>query len=141
VGFKEILLHVAFMSVLIFCALIPCLALAETVARYRACAARRRVKAEQKAIALLKEWLSPAQRAQYERDGHFEVMGSHSGKRYRIRRAGHMNIDELSEHGALVTIWCFGPDGYLPVGDVMLAQKIALETNEKAALQVANSNH
>jgi hypothetical protein len=40
-----------------------------------------------------------------------------------------------------VAVWCFGPQGYLPVGDVMLAQKIALETNEKAALQVANSNH
>ena len=117
-------MHVAFMSVLIFCALIPCLALTETVARYRACAARRHVKAEQKALSLLKEWLSPAQRAQYERDGHFEV-----------------NIDEFSEHGALVAVWCFGPHGYLPVGDVMLAQKIALETNETAALQVANSNH
>ena len=139
--FEEALSHVAFIAGLIFCALIPCLALTEIVARHLACAARRRVKAEQRALALLKDWLSPTQLAQYEIDGHFEVMGSHSGKRYRIRRAGHMNIDELSEHGALVAVWCFGPHGYLPVGDVMLAQKIALETNEKAALQVANSNH
>jgi hypothetical protein len=141
VNFEEALSHVAFMLALIFCTMIPCLLLTETVARYRACAARHRLKAEQRALALLKDWLSPRQLAQYERDGHFEVMGSHSGKRYRIRRAGHMNIDELSEHGALVAIWCFGPHGYLPVGDVMLAQKIALETNEKVALQVANSNH
>ena len=98
------------------------------------------MKTEQKALALLKEWLSPAQLAQYERDGHFEVVGSHSGKRYRIRPARHMNIDEINEQGERVAaVWCFGPHGYLPVGDSMLAQKIALETDEKAALQVANS--
>jgi hypothetical protein len=34
--------------------------------------------------------------------------------------------------------WCFGPEGELPIGDVMLAQKIALENNEQAALGVAN---
>jgi len=30
------------------------------------------------------------------------------------------------------------PKGYLVAGDVMLAQKIALETNERRALTVAN---
>jgi hypothetical protein len=34
--------------------------------------------------------------------------------------------------------WCFVPSGHLVAGDVMLAQKIALETNERAALVVAN---
>jgi hypothetical protein len=34
--------------------------------------------------------------------------------------------------------WCFVPEGGLVAGDVMLAQKIALETNERAALAVAN---
>jgi hypothetical protein len=33
--------------------------------------------------------------------------------------------------------WCFVPEGNLVAGDVMLAQKIALETNERAALAVA----
>jgi hypothetical protein len=32
----------------------------------------------------------------------------------------------------------FGPAGYLPLADNMLAQKIALETDEQAALAVAN---
>jgi hypothetical protein len=31
------------------------------------------------------------------------------------------------------------PEGYLVAGDVMLAQKIALETNELGALKVANN--
>ena len=34
--------------------------------------------------------------------------------------------------------WCFVPLGYLVPGDVMLAQKIALETDEVAAVSVAN---
>jgi hypothetical protein len=49
-----------------------------------------------------------------------------------------MNIDELNERGTRIAVWCFGPEGPLPIGDVMLAQKLALETNEKAALAVAN---
>ena len=98
----------------------------------------RRGEAEQKALSLLKLWLSSAQLTQYESNGHFEVTGSHSGKRYRIRCARQMNVDELGEHGAKLGVWCFGPEGYLPVGDVMLAQKIALETDERAALAVAN---
>ena len=95
-------------------------------------------RAEEKAYALLEQWLSPAQLAQYENNGHFEVRGCHSGKRYRIRRARQMNIDELDEAGARSAAWCFGPEGNLPIGDVMLAQKIALENDEQTALAVAN---
>ena len=34
--------------------------------------------------------------------------------------------------------YCFVPKGNLVPGDVMLAQKIALETDELAALELAN---
>jgi hypothetical protein len=34
--------------------------------------------------------------------------------------------------------WCFEPQGGLAPGDVLLAQKIALETMEREALAVAN---
>jgi hypothetical protein len=51
-----------------------------------------------------------------------------------------MNVDELGKDGERITTLCFGPRGYLPFGDLMLAQKIALETDERAALQIANSN-
>jgi hypothetical protein len=95
-------------------------------------------KPEQKADALLNEWLCPEQRTTLERHGYFEVMGSHSGKCYRIRRGRNMNIDELGKDGAQVATWCFRPAGHLPLGDVMLAQKLALETDEQAALGVAN---
>jgi hypothetical protein len=39
---------------------------------------------------------------------------------------------------AQVCKWCFVPDGDLVAGDVMLAQKVALETNERGALSVAH---
>lgn len=48
-----------------------------------------------------------------------------------------MNVSELDRNGQEVARLCFVPDGRLPIGDVMLAQKIALETNEPGALKVA----
>jgi hypothetical protein len=133
----ELLLEMAFTSLLLLCILI--LGLTEGRWRYPDCAGRGR--AEEKARALLKEWLSPAQLAQYESDGYFQVTGSHSGKRYRVRRDRLMNVDELDGCGTRVAVWCFGPEGYLPVGDVMLTQKIALETDEQAAFVIANRSH
>ena len=134
----ELLLAVASPSLLILCALMmPGLILAEARRCYRD---RRRRQAAEKAQALLMEWLSPAQLAQYESNGYFEVTGSHSGKRYRIRRTGQMNVDELDESRARVVVWCFKPEGYLPVGDIMLAQKVMLETDERAALVIANQH-
>jgi hypothetical protein len=48
------------------------------------------------------------------------------------------NVHEIDEDGAPKMGWCFVPKGYLVPGDVMLAQKIALETSECAALAIAN---
>jgi hypothetical protein len=93
---------------------------------------------EQRANTLLKGWLCPEQRLMLDRRGYFEVTGSHTGKCYRIRRYSQMNIDELGKDGAPTAVWCFGPAGNLPLGDVMLTQKLALDTNEQAALAVAN---
>jgi len=94
--------------------------------------------AQKKGLALLKEWLSPAQREQYEKHKHFEVIGGATGKRYRIKHGRQQNIEELDKNGNPKCGWCFLPEGGLVAGDVMLAQKIALETNEKAALKIAN---
>jgi hypothetical protein len=85
VSLEEPLSHLTFVLVLMFCALLPSIALREIVAVYRICAARHHQEAEQKALALLKDWLLPTQLAQYESNGYFEAVGSHSGKRYRIR--------------------------------------------------------
>jgi hypothetical protein len=93
--------------------------------------------AAERGKALLKEWLSPEQRAQFEATRSFEVVGCHTGKRYRIEYGVATNVFETDEEGCPVMGWCFLPNGSLVAGDVMLAQKIALETDEKAALLVA----
>jgi len=89
-------------------------------------------------LELLKGWLSPEQFTQYNTKRYFEVTGCHSGKRYRISHGTSMNIHELDGAGCPCVGWCFAPKGYLVAGDVMLAQKIALETDERGALNVAN---
>src|SRR5215472_17346737 len=94
-------------------------------------------KSEAKAKALLKEWLSSEQLVQYEQNRWFEVVGSKTGKRYRIQERQQQNVYELDAEGRPIRGWCFMPKGNLATGDVMLAQKIALETDEKGAMQVA----
>jgi hypothetical protein len=49
-----------------------------------------------------------------------------------------MNVHEIDEAGRVKLALCFAPKGYLITGDVMLAQKISLETFEHRALAVAN---
>jgi hypothetical protein len=90
-------------------------------------------KREARGLELLKEWLSPEQFAQYDAKSYFEVTGCHSGKRYRISHGTSMNIHELDGAGCPCVGWCIAPKGYLVAGDVMLAQKIALETDERGA--------
>ena len=135
---SDCLLTAATFSVLLCALLTAAFDLVELRSRRGGRIASQCSKPDQKADALLKEWLSPEQRATLESYGHFEVRGSHTGKCYRIRRGRNMNIDEVSKKGDLGPVWCFGPVGHLPLGDVMLAQKLALETDEQATLAVAN---
>jgi hypothetical protein len=98
----------------------------------------RWTEAEEQAERLLVATLSPLQRAQYLAAGHFEVVGSHTGRRYRILRSAQMNIERLDRSGRRVELLCFIPEGSVPVGDVMLAQKFALELYELDAVNAAN---
>lgn len=90
--------------------------------------------AHQKSIELLKRWLPPKQLVQFEQSGWFEVAGSQSGDAYRITQQHNFNVIDLANRRKL----CFVPDGDLPIGDVMLAQKLAIENDEVAAIRVAN---
>ena len=91
---------------------------------------------------LLREWLSPDQRAQFDNKDYFEVVGCDSRRRYRIYNRMTLrnmtNIYEIDDAGRPIVGWCFLPAGQLVAADIMLAQKIALETNEHNALAVAN---
>ena len=94
---------------------------------------------EQRGLKLLREWLSQEQLAQYDAHRYFEVIGNHTGRRYRIYHGNGANVVELDDAALPRTGWCFVPRDHLVAGDVMLAQKIALETNERDALAAANN--
>jgi hypothetical protein len=104
---------------------------------FLACSQRNK-EADEKAVALFRSWLTPEQAKRWVSKKEIEVVGSHTRARYRIRCATAMNIDELDLSGKVVVQWCFAPQCNLAAGDVMLAQKIALETMEWNALASAN---
>ena len=97
-----------------------------------------KITKDARGLHLMRDWLSPDQRAEFDDKGSFDVVGCHSGKRYRIYRGTAQNVFELDDAGWLIVGLCFMPSGELVAGDVMLAQKIALETDESTALAVAN---
>lgn len=100
------------------------------------------LRASQRSIAGLREWLSPEQRADYDCDGYFFVQGGLTGRPYRIRHDTVFNVDEIDDLGKVTAKLCFGPapqGGFsFPLGDVLLQQKLALVHNESEALRIAN---
>jgi len=88
-------------------------------------------------MRLLNKNLTPSQRNQLEWRNYFEVVGSDTGTLYRIHLGDRMNVEQLDASGKRVQGLCFLPKGGLPVGDTMLAQKIALELFEIEALRRA----
>jgi hypothetical protein len=94
---------------------------------------------EARALRLMRDWLSLDQREQFDKSAYIEVIGCDSRKRYRIYHGiPPPNIYEIDDAGGLMAALCFMPHGHLAAGDIMLAQKIALETDEHRALAVAN---
>lgn len=93
--------------------------------------------AEGRSLRLLRDWLSPTQWAQFAANGYFEVVGGDTGKQYRIYAGAETNVCEIDEKGRPKLGLCFRPIGELPIGDVMLSQKIALEGHESGALAIA----
>lgn len=91
--------------------------------------------AEVKADALLAEFCDAMQRDQIEKKAEFIVL-TESGKRYRVKR--NQRVAELDSQGNLVAYYCIHPRESVPSGDVMLAQKLMLETEEARFLQIAN---
>jgi RNA polymerase sigma-70 factor, ECF subfamily len=95
-------------------------------------------KAHARGMRLLEENLTPAQHAQLKKHGHFDVIGGETRTRYRIKLGSQVNVKVLDGKGRAVRTLCFMPRGDLVIGDIMLAQKLALELFESGALKVAN---
>ena len=90
-------------------------------------------------MALLRSWLTTEQDRQWAARGEFEEVACDTGSRYLITYRAVMNVHQLDADGRQVKQWCFVPQGGLAHGDVLLAQKIALETMKAKTLAIANS--
>ena len=78
---------------------------------------------EARGIALLREWLSPMQRAQFDASKYFDVVGCDSGGRYRIHYGRVTNVHQIDEAGRPVMGWCFVPSGASSQGTSCLFKK------------------
>lgn len=97
-------------------------------------------RAKERSFELLKAWLDPQQLASFQEHQYFEVTGSDSGVRYRLRPQSAFGIEALTGRRK-GTLYCVVPTGAPALGDILLAQKIGLETNERATLARANKNY
>ena len=77
-------------------------------------------------LRLMRRWLSPDQRAEFDHSGSFEVVGCHSRKRYRIYRGTAQNVFEIDDAGWLIVGLCFMPSGELVAGDGSFAENTAV---------------
>lgn len=111
-----------------------------TATQYRAAERERKMRREEgakKATELLLKFLSPEQRAMYEAAERFHVRGSDGGL-YEIRLGSHGNVYRR-EGDTFVERLCCQPNDYtLPFADVVLLQKLAIETDEKHYRKIAN---
>jgi hypothetical protein len=96
------------------------------------------IQAEAKARDLLLASLTPDQRASLHAVRWFVVEGK-SGRRYRVHD-GHVmgNVDVLEEGRVLYRLCGHIGDTDMPLADHLLAQKLMLEADEDAFLQIAN---
>jgi hypothetical protein len=88
-----------------------------------------------KARDLLERALTPEQRRDLFAKGYFYVKGKRFN--YRIREGHSGNVDALDSRGCVISRFCAHPLGRVPVYDVMLAQKLWIETDESMFLKKA----
>ncbi len=111
---------------------------AEELRREAAEHTARATAAQERAEELLIEMLSDEQRRTREVHGFFEVVGSESGRTYRIRHGIVNNVDRLTEDRRhRDRIMCAHPPE-IPDADCHLAQMLLLVTDENAFWDVAN---
>jgi hypothetical protein len=91
--------------------------------------------AEARARVLLERALTPEQRRDLLARRYFYVKGKNFT--YRIREGQSGNVDALDSRGCVFSRFCARPLGRVPVYDVMLAQKLWIETDENMFLKTA----
>lgn len=109
-----------------------------------AAAEQSRIREEQRKLKsanarkLLLEALHDSQRQELERDGYFHVETRDGTRRYRLAPSR----PPIRVHGEDGRRWsyCIHPEYGYPAEDVVLAQKLLLESDEAAFLSIANAS-
>jgi hypothetical protein len=101
----------------------------------------QRQEAIRRSTELLESLLNDTQRESYCAHGHFDVVGS-AGNIYRIEQGSNGNILWLVD-GEVAGRLCAHPHfgdagGWLPLPDVALGQMLALVTDERGFIDIAN---
>ena len=102
--------------------------------------AAERIVAHSRAIDLLVSLLPDDQVQRYRNQGVFEILGSH-GTLYRIREGVSGNIEWIKPGGEVGGVLCAHPsmrDGWLPTPDVLASQLLAITTDEREFVRIAN---
>jgi hypothetical protein len=98
-------------------------------------------RARRRAKRLLFASLTPKQRRQLKRKGYFQVCGS-KGNLYRIASTFPFNVRLAGFAKRSRIYFCLeAEDPDVPVEDVMLAQKLLLESEEGEFLRLANMTY
>lgn len=92
----------------------------------------------ERARELLVACLTSRQRRELEARGYFHVETARGRRRYRLA-PGRAPIRVHGEDGSQWS-YCIHPDAGFPQEDVVLAQKLLLETDEEAFLRIANAS-
>jgi len=92
---------------------------------------------EERAEKILLSVLDEKQKETWKAEKRFEVVVK--GKIYRIKKRERVQL--LDEKGKVKTAYCIHPDSShaLPSEDIVLTQKLLLESDEEAFLKIANS--
>lgn len=97
-------------------------------------------EARERAMGLLLDSLSPAQRETFEKKRWFVVEGGKSGKKYRIHANDNVaaNIEVLEGERVSHRLCGHCDISKVPLGDHLLAQKLTLQFAEDDFLRIAN---
>ena len=94
-------------------------------------------QAQDRAEALLREVLTPAEYASLGEHGYLEVRSPSQPTRIYCVPRGPGRV-AVQERGEVVESLCVGPLEWLPPSDVILAHKLMIEGNEQEYLRRAN---
>lgn len=94
------------------------------------------VQAQNKALALLKSLLTDAERIELEQHSRITVTAQ-SGEVYRLAMGRSGNILRIKHNGPVEKL-CVHPIMDVPYADVLIAQKLLLENDEKEFRRLAN---